>query len=177
MRVLVTAFFPFNNLKNNYSMEVINYIDGVSKEILDVVYDKCFDYLKNKYDLNSYDLIIALGEARMREELTLETQAVNISSCSLKDNSGVLKVNEKINENSLDFIQTKVDISKVDDIVIKSNDAGKFVCNNLYFHLLTNYPEKSLFIHVPNCYDNEENYKKHAETIMTIIKKLLYYNV
>ena len=72
MKLLVTAFLPFNNSKNNYSSEVIKYIKNVDKEILDVVYDKCYQDLKSKYDLNSYDLIIALGEARMRNELTLE---------------------------------------------------------------------------------------------------------
>ena len=58
MKVLISAFKPFNNMPNNYSSEVLNYISGVDKVILDVVYDKCFEYLKNQFDLDSYDLII-----------------------------------------------------------------------------------------------------------------------
>ena len=96
MKVLVTAFLPFNNSINNYSQEVIKYIENVDKEILDVVYDKSYQTLEDKYSLNEYDLIIAMGEARMREVLTLETQAINMSSCSLKDNAGILKQNEEI---------------------------------------------------------------------------------
>ena len=86
MKVLVTAFLPFNKSYNNYSKEVLNYISGVDKVILDVIYDRCYEDLKSQYNLDDYDLIIAMGEARMREVLTLELQAKNISSCSLPDN-------------------------------------------------------------------------------------------
>lgn len=173
MKVLVTAFLPFNNSLNNYSMEVIKYIDNVTKEILDVVYDECYNVLNNKYNLNSFDLIIALGEARMRNELTLELQAKNISSCSLKDNSGILKQNEVIYENGKEIIKTKVSLDNIKELITFSTDAGKFVCNNLYYHLLLNYPSKSVFIHIPNCNDDENKYVVYANIINKIIKKLL----
>ena len=160
MKVLVTAFLPFNNSINNYSQEVIKYIENVDKEILDVVYDKSYQTIESKYNLKDYDLIIAMGEARMREVLTLETQAKNISSCSLKDNEGNLKQNEEIIPNNNQILKTSVDIEKVKDLIEFSNDAGKFVCNNLYFHLLSNYPEKSLFIHIPECNNDITLYKK-----------------
>ena len=157
MKVLVSAFKPFNNCKNNYSEEVLKYIRNADKIVLDVIYDKSYEILSNNYKLNEYDLIIALGEARSRKVLTLETQAKNISSCSLKDNSGVLKQNEKIIINGEEILQTKVDISKINNIIELSTDAGKFVCNNIYYHLLYNYPNKSLFIHIPECNNNIDN--------------------
>ena len=80
MKVLVTAFKPFNNFNNNYSSEVLNYIKDVDKLIIDVNYDKSYLEILDSYDLNDYDLVIALGEARMRKELTLELSAKNISS-------------------------------------------------------------------------------------------------
>lgn len=172
MKVLVTAFKPFNNNINNYSMEVLNCISDVDKEIIDVVYDQCFQDIVNKYDLDSYDLIIALGEARSRNVLTLELIARNIASCSLKDNSGSLKKDELIDLNGQDELQTLVDINKLNDIIQFSNDAGKFVCNNMYYHLLSNYPKKSLFIHIPECNNNQETYIKCAKTINNIIKLL-----
>lgn len=172
MKVLVTAFEPFNNLNNNYSIEVVNYLDGVTKVILDVVYDDCYKTLAKGYNLDEYDLLIAIGEARMRDKLTLELNAKNISSCSLKDNSGVLKKDEAIIEGGMDLIETKVQISKVKGLVQFSCDAGKFVCNNLYYHLLANYPHKSLFIHVPECNNDIKEYQKHAKTITNIIEEL-----
>ena len=173
MNVLVTAFKPFNDQKLNYSQEVLSYIDNVDKLIIDVVYDECYLHLKNHKNLNTYDLIIALGEARSRNELTLEVQAKNISSCSLKDNKGILKNDEIINPLLGEYLKTKVDINKCKDDIILSYDAGKFVCNNLYFHLLEEYPEKSIFIHIPSCFDQEDMYKKYAKKIEKIIAKIL----
>lgn len=173
MKVLVSAFKPFNNCKNNYSEEVLEYIRNADKIVLDVIYDKSYEILSNNYNLNEYDLIIALGEARSRKVLTLETQAKNISSCSLKDNSGVLKQNEKIIINGEEILQTKVDISKINNIIELSTDAGKFVCNNIYYHLLYNYPNKSLFIHIPECNNNIDNYIKYANTINNIINNYI----
>lgn len=172
MKVLVTSFKPFNNSINNYSTEVVKYLKNVDKELLDVVYDECYKTLQEKYNLDEYDLIIATGEARMRDVITLEIQAKNISSCSLKDNNDVLKQNEIIKNDAKELIKTNVKIDLVSDLIKFSEDAGKFVCNNLYYHLLYNYPNKSLFIHVPNCFDKEEEYIKNANVIQKVIEKL-----
>ena len=172
-KVLVSAFTIFNKASTNYSLEVINYLNNVDKVIVDVVYDKCFDYINERYNLKEYSLIIALGEARSRDVLTLEVNAKNISSCSLPDNSGVLRNNHVIVPGGTDILFTLVNVDLVKDIVLFSFDAGKYVCNNLYYHLLSNYPEKSLFIHVPNCHDLEEEYIKNAQIIEKIIEVLL----
>ena len=110
MKVLVTAFKPFGKCTNNYSEEVIKYISNVDKIVLDVCYDKCYLDLYKSYNLNDYDLIISLGEARMRKVLTLETTAKNISSCSLADNLGIIKKDEKIIDNEIIEIKTLVDL-------------------------------------------------------------------
>lgn len=170
MKVLVTAFKPFNKSQNNYSEEVIKYINNVDKKVLDVIYDECYEILKTSFDLDNYDLIIALGEARSRKVITLETQAKNVASCSLKDNKGILKLDEKINSNGKEIIKTEVDITKFEHIIEYSNDAGKFVCNNIYYHLLSSYPKKSLFIHIPECDNKSENYISNAKVIEKIIK-------
>lgn len=95
MKTLVTAFKPFNNKTNNYALEVLNNILGVDKLIIDVVYDECYNEIISQVKIEEYDLIIALGEARMRNELTLELNAKNIADCSLPDNLGQLKKNQK----------------------------------------------------------------------------------
>jgi pyrrolidone-carboxylate peptidase len=172
MKVLVTAFKPFGNKENNYSQEVIKYIENVDKVILDVCYDKCYTDLIDSFNLDEYDLIICLGEARMRSTLMVETTAKNISSCSLMDNAGVIKKDEKIVDNEIEELNTLVDLSNLKDIVELSHDAGKFVCNNIYFHLLNNCPSKSLFIHIPECHDLEENYLNCANIISRIIKNI-----
>lgn len=171
-KVLVTAFLPFNKMNNNYSLEVLKYIDNVDKTVLDVLYDEAFYSLKEKCDLSKYSLIIALGEARSRSELTIETQALNVAKCSICDNGGVYRNGEETIE-GCDTLKTQLDVIKCGSIAKLSYDAGKFVCNNLYYHLLYEYPEKSLFIHVPNCNDQEDQYIKYANKINEIITLLL----
>ena len=168
--ILVTAFKPFNKSVNNYSLEVLKYIKDVDKVILDVVYDECFNDLEKNLNLDKYDLIICMGEARMREELMIEKIARNISSCSIADNLGNLKQNEVIIKDAPDMIETKVLIDKLD--VKISEDAGKFVCNNLYYHMLYNYPEKSIFIHIPNCHDDDKKCFEYAQQIEEVIKRI-----
>lgn len=172
MKVLVTAFKPFNNSLNNYSIEVLNYLNDVEKAILDVVYDECYLELTNNFNLDQFDLIIALGEARMRNEILLEVNAKNISDCRIKDNAGNLKINEIIDTNEEKEFQTLVNLDLLKDTISNSFDAGKFVCNNLYFHLLKNYPNKSLFIHIPECHNDLNNFKKFADKIKEIIQIL-----
>ena len=71
-----------------------------------------------------------------------------------------------------DSVKFKNIKDKLKDIVEFSTDAGKFVCNNLYYHLLAYNPYKTLFIHIPNCLDDDNNYIKYARVIENIIDKL-----
>jgi pyroglutamyl-peptidase len=173
---MISAFKPFNKATENHSLEVMNRIKSecfnISKIVLDVTYDESFNELK-EMNLDSYDFILALGEARMRGELTVEKQALNLSSCSIADNKGVLKTNEVIDINLPDHIKTNLDLEQIKHIGAISVDAGKYVCNNLYFHLLTYSKEKTLFIHIPNCNNNEDLYNKYAKDIETIFNILI----
>lgn len=175
-KILISAFKPFYKASNNYSEEVLKYIHLndvlLTKVVLDVVYDECFAELKNN-DLSQYDLIIALGEARSRKELTVEKKAFNIASCSIEDNKGVVRKNELIVENISDELETNLDLEKIKNYAQISYDPGKFVCNNLYFHLLNYDNSKCIFIHVPECFNNEEKYREYANNLICIIKKFI----
>lgn len=174
-KILISAFLPFNKKENNYSAEVLRFVESssvdIDKTIIDVVYDKCFCDL-SLHGFDNYDFIIALGEARMREAITVERRARNISSSSLPDNSGAVKSDEVILAGAPEYIESGLDFDKISGIAEISLDAGKFVCNNLYFHLLSYDAKKTLFIHVPECHNDEEKYKICAEKIAKIIEVL-----
>ena len=175
-KVLISAFEPFYKSSNNYSKEVIKFIDinslELTKKIIDVVYDKCFIELKS-LNLEQYDLIIALGEARSRDVLTIEKQAYNISSCSIADNQGIIKKEELIDINLPSELITNINLDELEEYGNISYDPGKFVCNNLYFHLLSYSKDKCLFIHIPECHNDEEKYIEYARKIEKIILKIL----
>ena len=50
-KILISAFTPFNKANNNYSKEVIDYIESnefdIKKVVIDVVYDECFKELSS----------------------------------------------------------------------------------------------------------------------------------
>ena len=169
MKVLVTAFKPFNKEQINHSEEVLKYIQNVQKTVLEVCYDACYEELKNKFNLDKFDLIVALGEARSRSNLMIEECAYNLSKCSISDNSGVLYTDKIIVEGGKNVLMTQV---KLPPEIDKSSDPGRFVCNNLYYHLLYNYQNKSIFIHVPNC--SNDDYFKYANVINEIINYIIH---
>jgi len=81
------------------------------------------------------DVIVCCGMAEKREILTIESQA----------NSG-----EKVMKTSVDLSKLVVDL----DVTEISNDAGKFVCEDLYYLVLKYLDEgrlksKCIFVHVP----------------------------
>ena len=71
-----------------------------------------------------------------------------------------------------EYIESKMDFEKIQKFAEISFDAGKFVCNNLYFHLLKYDDSRTLFIHVPECNNDAEKYKLYAEKISRIIEAL-----
>ena len=174
-KVLVSAFLPFNHKGNNYSAEVLEHLSSdaveIEKIIVDVIYDRCFDSVSER-GLDNYDYIIALGEARMRDSLTVEKRARNVSSCSLPDNSGDIRNEQVIDISVGEYIESKMDFDKFTRFADISYDAGKFVCNNLYFHLLKYDDARTLFIHVPECNNDTERYIEIADRIRGIIEAL-----
>ena len=48
-KILISAFTPFNKANNNYSKEVLDYIESnefdIQKVVIDVVYDESFKEL------------------------------------------------------------------------------------------------------------------------------------
>lgn len=174
-KILVSAFLPFNKKDNNYSLEVLRLLQSdkvhIDTAIIDVVYDKCFEDL-SAYSLDNYDFIIAMGEARMREDITVEKRAKNISSCSLPDNSGVVRQDEIIDINFGEYIENRMNFEVIEKLADISYDAGKFVCNNLYFHLLKYDAKRTLFIHIPECNNDCEKYRLLAGKVIDIIESL-----
>jgi pyrrolidone-carboxylate peptidase len=76
------------------------------------------------------------------------------------DNNNHSKIGEIENTNTFS-IGTKFPLSTIDQIislypdsVLKSESAGKYLCNFLYYKSIVKFPEKDiLFIHLANFYD------------------------
>ncbi|QKD81173.1 peptidase C15 [Thermoleptolyngbya sichuanensis A183] len=87
------------------------------------------------------DLVVCCGMAETRDRLTLEVQAVQGDSQSDLHGNRILKT-------SLDLPRLAADLPHTD----LSYDAGRFVCNALYFSLLEHAQTTQrpcLFVHIP----------------------------
>ncbi|NEN91974.1 MAG: peptidase C15 [Okeania sp. SIO3H1] len=132
----------------NYSLSFLRKLPVDSQIATEIVIDQIEEIQP--------DLIICCGMAEKREILTIESQA----SCG-----------EMVMKTSIDLAELVVGL----DMTEISNDAGKFVCEDLYYSVLK-YLElsclksKCLFVHVPIL--TEDNREIILEDFMKILSLL-----
>lgn len=134
MKILFTAF----NGKNNSSKILLDKINNKNKLYLKNSFNTSVIQLEKELKDNQYDLIISFGQAPLdMDTIKLETTG-----------KGNIEYKTKYNYISL---KNKLDINFK---TIISNDAGTYLCNNIYFCGLkyieeNNLKTKMIFIHIP----------------------------
>jgi len=180
-RLLITCFEPFNNEEINSSSLVVEKLDDkigeydLIKLLVPVVYGKAFEIVYHKIEEIKPDVVLCIGQAGGRKNVTLEKIAINYRNASIVDNEGNMYQGVKIDEKGSDgiFVNLEVErLSKISESEV-SLTAGAFICNDLMYMLLNHYGNsiKMGFIHVPYLpqQDNEKNASMELEEI---IKKL-----
>ena len=161
MTILVTGFEVFNGLERNPSWEAAKLlppeIDGVKIEIaqIPVVFGEAGAAMDEHIRRTGADAVLCVGVAVGRTAVTPELVAINYRTASIADNSGRRITGEKINPALDAAYMTDMPIHDIiDDIkaagipAALSLSAGAYVCNDLYFHLLS-LGRQGLFVHVP----------------------------
>ncbi|MDU5808947.1 MAG: pyroglutamyl-peptidase I [Finegoldia magna] len=167
MKILVSGFDPFGGEKINPAIESVKLLPDSIKgnEIIKIeiptVIGKSVDKLKEKIKEVKPDVVISVGQAGGREDITVERVAINIDDCRIKDNEGNQPIDEKIAEDGPDAylltlpIKAMVENIKSANIPASvSNTAGTFICNHVAYgmaHLrATEYHNmRTGFIHIP----------------------------
>ena len=167
MKILVSGFDPFGGEKINPAIESVKLLPDSIKgnEIIKIeiptVIGKSVDKLKEKIAEVNPDVVISVGQAGGREDITVERVAINVDDCRIKDNEGNQPIDEKIAEDGPDAylltlpIKAMVENIKSANIPASvSNTAGTFICNHVAYgmaHLrATEYPNmRTGFIHIP----------------------------
>ena len=167
MNILITGFEAFLKNEKNPTEEIIKllpssiYGNQITKIILPVVYDECFDKLLPIIQEIKPDVIINLGLAGGRKAISLERIAININDSLHQDNKGNIildctidNLGDKAYFSTLPIKQIMENIQAKNIPVEISNSAGTYVCNNLMYHVLRyiSYHKLSIkagFIHVP----------------------------
>jgi pyroglutamyl-peptidase len=125
-KVLLTGFEPFGTATSNPSGEIVKQISDVNivTAILPVAYRQSAERLLALITEHNPDVVICLGQAEGRTQITPEKVAINLDDARLADNEGVAI----------------------------SLSAGAFLCNHVFYVAQNKFAGtnvRSGFVHVP----------------------------
>ncbi len=167
MKILLAAFDPFGGESINPALQAVKQvrksIEGytVVKVEIPTVFHRSMEILKEKIQETNPDIIIAVGQAGGRAQISVERVGINIDDARIPDNQGNKPIDEKIVAGGAEAYFSNLPIKAMADSIRRggipaevSNTAGTFVCNHILYGLLhfihTEKPgARGGFIHVP----------------------------
>ncbi|EJP22582.1 pyroglutamyl-peptidase I [Lachnoanaerobaculum sp. ICM7] len=163
----MTAFDPFGGDAINPALEAVKLVadkigrfDIVKLEV-PTVFRKSIDTVAKAIEEEKPDVVLCIGQAGGRFEITPERVAINVDDARIKDNEGNQPIDIKIFEDGENAYFTTLPIKAMVEAIREanlpaavSNTAGTFVCNHLMYGVLytlaKKYPHiKGGFTHVP----------------------------
>ncbi|MEV6793267.1 pyroglutamyl-peptidase I [Streptomyces sp. NPDC051320] len=167
-RVLITGFEPFDGEDTNPSWEAAHRVAQQPPPDMDVtavpiscVFGRAIDELRDAIEENSPELVVCVGQAGGRTDLTVERVAINVDDARIPDNAGKQPVDEPIVPGGpaayFSSLPVKACVAAARRAGVSasvSQTAGTFVCNHLFYglaHLIsTRHPGiRGGFVHVP----------------------------
>jgi pyroglutamyl-peptidase len=159
--ILLTGFEPFGTATSNPSGEIVKQISGdnIVTAILPVAYTQSAARLLALIEQHNPDVVICLGQAEGRKEITPEKVAINLDDARLADNEGVLRNDMKIINDGPNAYFSTLPVKEMVDAVraqgipaAVSLSAGAFLCNHVFYVAQNKFAGsdvRSGFIHVP----------------------------
>ena len=161
MKILLTGFEPFGTATSNPSGEIVKQISGdnIVTAILPVAYAQSAERLLALIAEHNPDVVICLGQAEGRTQITPEKVAINLDDARLADNEGVTRIDEPIlvggpvaYESTLPIKEFVTAITAAGVPAAVSLSAGAFLCNHIFYlaqNRLKGTKVRSGFVHVP----------------------------
>ncbi|MGL4654132.1 MAG: pyroglutamyl-peptidase I [Cetobacterium sp.] len=167
MKVLITGFDPFGGESINPAWEAVNsmqdMIDGIEVVKLQIptVFKKSAEKLFHGIEEYKPDVVMCIGQAGGRYDVSVERVAINMDDGRIPDNEGYQPIDTPVYEDGENAyfatlpIKGIVEEIKAANIPASvSNTAGTYVCNHIMYSLLYYISKKNLnikggFIHVP----------------------------
>ena len=160
-RVLLTGFEPFGTATSNPSGEIVKQISGdnIVTAILPVTYAQSAEQLLALIAEHNPDVVVCLGQAEGRTQITPEKIAINLDDARLPDNAGVQRSDVKILDDGPDSYFTTLPIKEMVDAAKAAGvpasvslSAGAFLCNHVFYVAQNKFAGtkvRSGFVHVP----------------------------
>jgi len=167
MRILITGFDPFGNEPVNPAYEAVKLLpDEISgaeiiKLEIPTVFNKCDCVVEDAINKYSPDVVLSIGQAGGRFDISVERVAVNIADGRIPDNDGYQPIDQPIRKDGPNAYFASVPVkAMVEKIRSKgipatvSYTAGSYVCNFIMYCVLHSIATKhngirAGFIHVP----------------------------
>ncbi len=167
MKILVTAFDPFGGERINPALEAVklmrDQIEGAEIVKLEIptVFHKSIEKVKAAILSENPDVVLSIGQAGGRFEVTPERVAINVDDARIPDNEGNQPLNQPIFENGEPAYFATLPVKAIVEAIQAeglpaslSNSAGTFVCNHIMYGVLYHIskmgkPIRAGFIHVP----------------------------
>lgn len=148
--VLITGFEPFGGEQVNPSWEVVSQLDNaiiagcrVVARQLPCVFGESLSVLNSAIDTLSPSLVLAIGQAGGRTDITVERVAINVDDARIPDNKGQQPVDEPIVAGGpaawFSTLPIKAMVAAMREAGVPasvSQTAGTFVCNHVMYGLL-----------------------------------------
>lgn len=166
MTLLLTGFAPFGGETLNPSWEAVRRLDGERLGDLTVVaaqlpteFGAALRVLDELLERHRPTLVVAVGQAGGRAELSLERIAINVDDARIPDNAGRQPIDEPVVAGGPAAYFSTLPIKAMTRVLrdagipaAVSQTAGTFVCNHVFYGLLHRLQGSGVrggFIHIP----------------------------
>jgi len=166
MRILITGFEPFGGQSINPSWEVARALEGlhlpqaqVQAIQLPCVFAQASSALGRALDEIGPDIVLALGQAEGRSDISVERVAINIMDARIADNAGAQPIDQAVVAggpaayfSTLPVKHLVARLRAAGFPASVSQTAGTFVCNQVFYalqHALAGRSVRSGFVHLP----------------------------
>ncbi len=176
--VLVTGFEPFGGDAFNPSQEIARQLHGLAvgrrhrvvAGLLPCVFGEARLELRRLMRRHEPELVICVGLAADRREITPERVAINIDDARIADNAGARPVDRPVVRGGPAAYWSTLPIKAIVAALIRHNlpaaisqTAGTFVCNHVFYGLMHDLARSGRggrvrggFIHVPRARESGE---------------------
>lgn len=165
-RVLLTGFEPFGGENINPSLEIAKVLDRketieykIFSRELPCVFENAIQQLKEAIQEIQPDLVLCIGQAGGRPDLSIERVAINIDDARIPDNQGNQPIDKPIIQSGpvayWSSLPIKAIVKHLRDAGLPasiSQTAGTYVCNHVFYGLMHEIQHSHIrggFIHIP----------------------------
>ena len=177
MKLLLTAFTPFDGEKINPALEAVKLVKDRIGNLLIVklevptVFGKSIDTVREAIEREKPDFVLSIGQAGGRAEICPERVAINLDDARIPDNEGNQPIDEPIFPDGENAYFSTLPVKAMVEAIRKeglpsslSNSAGTYVCNHLMYGVLYYLDKRPVikagFIHVPYIPEQVKNKKE-----------------